>query len=334
MANIEVLADLDEIPPNSPRWYELRRTGWGGSDAAALVGVSPYRDQTPLAKWSEKMTEGPGVNARWANEDDIPEYIQWGHILEEPVRREFCRRTQLEVVRFPKMVRSIAYPFMLANVDGLIVDTDDSEAEGQVTAVTGIYEGKTSRKDWWDDGEVVIPIQYVIQGYHYMVVLELDVLYFACLVGGQLLRVAVLERNDKLMEDLVAIEAAMWQNVLDGIPPDASGADVDMLRRHWTPIAGKSIELTAELAMSVKRRAGLHAQKVTIEDEIKDIDAALMEFMGDAEQATWKEQVAITWKQDAKGRLQGKELAAAYPDIAKQFTGEPSRRFIPKELTA
>jgi putative phage-type endonuclease len=327
MAQIEVLADLDEIPPNSPRWYELRRLGWGGSDAAALAGVSPYRDQTPLSKWSEKMTEGPGVNTRWANEDDIPEYIAWGHILEEPIRAEFSRRTELEVVRFPKMVRSIRYPFMLANVDGLILD-------GEGASITAIYEGKTSRRDWMDDGEVTIPVQYAVQGYHYMVVLELDVVYFACLVGGQLLRVATLERNDQLMEDLIAIEAAMWQNVVDGIPPAAEGADVDMLRRHWTPEPGKSVELTAELAMEVKRRHGLHTQKSTIEDEIKDIDARLMEFMGDAEQATWHDQTAITWKQDAKGKLQGKELEKAYPEIAKQFTGPPSRRFIPKEIAS
>jgi putative phage-type endonuclease len=326
MANIEVLADLDEVPPNSPRWYELRRLGWGGSDAAALVGVSPYRDQTPLAKWSEKLTEGPGVVVA---EEDEPEYLRWGKLLEEPVRAEFSRRTELEVVRFPKMVRSIEYPFMLANVDGLIVD-----AGSLVTNITGIYEGKTSRRDWFDDGAVVIPIQYVIQGYHYMIVLELDVVYFACLVGGQLLRVGVLERNETLMEDLIAIEAAMWQNVVDRIPPDAQAADVDMLRRHWTPVAGKTIELTAELAMEVKRRHGLHAQKIELEDEIKGIDARLMEFMGDAELATWKDQTAITWKQDQKGKLKGKELEAAYPEIAAQFIGDPGRRFLPKELTA
>ncbi len=326
MAQIEVLADLDETPPNTPEWYELRRLGWGGSDAAALAGVSPYRGQTPYAKWVEKMSESSP-----ADPEAEPEYLTWGKLLEAPVREEFERRTELEVVRFPKMVRSIPHPFMLANVDGLIVDRDRPE---NVANITGIYEGKTSRFDWASDGTVTIPVQYAVQGYHYMAVLELDIVHYACLVGGQKLVVAELERNDKLIEDLIAIEAAMWQKVVDGIPPAAEAGDIDTLRRHWTPEAGKSIELTAELAMSLKARAQLKSTITSAEDDVKAIDAALMEFMGDAEEATWRNQTAITWKQDQKGRLKTKELAAAYPDIAKQFTGEPSRRFIPKEIAS
>lgn len=332
MAQIEVLADLDETPPNSPRWYELRRMGFGGSDAAALAGVSPYRDQTPYAKWVEKVTEGPGTNSRWATEEEVPEYIQWGHILEPVIREQFVKRTELDVVRFPKMVRSVQYPFMLANVDGLVVQRREDGELGQ--AITAIYEGKTSRRDWFEDGEVVIPVQYRVQAFHYMIVLELDVVYFACLVGGQLLRVAVLERDDKLMEDLIAIEAHYWQMVVDGTPPPAEAPDVDALRKHWTPAPGKSVELTAELAMELKRRQGLKAQMSDLELEVKGIDARLMEFMGDAEQATWKGQTAITWKLDQKGKLQGRELEAKRPDIYAEFLGEPSRRFLPKEIAS
>lgn len=324
-AQIEVLADLDETPPNSPRWYELRRLGWGGSDAAALVGLSPYRDQTAYAKWVEKVTEGPGANARFAD-GEVPEYIQWGHILEEPIREEFSRRTELEVIRFPQMVRSIKYPFMLANVDGLILEGTDN--------ITGIYEGKTSRRDWVEDGEVVIPIQYRIQGFHYMAVLELDVVHFACLVGGQKLVVVELERNDQLIEDLIAIEEHMWSKVVEGVPPAVEAADVSVLRKHWTPVTGKTVELTAELALSLKGRKALQDQKRDLEEKIDGIDATLMEFMGDAEQATWKGQTAVTWKLDSRGKIRTKELEAARPDIAEEFRGDPSRRFLPKEIAS
>lgn len=323
MAQVEVLADLDEVPPNSPRWHELRRLGIGGSDAGAIVGVSRFK--TPYQVWVEKMSEGTVIE-----EDSEP--AQWGKILERPVRDEFSRRTGIEVIDFPKMVRHAQHQHMLANVDGLSVET--KPGTGLVTGITGIYEGKTSRYDWSDDGAVVIPPSYAVQGYHYMAVLELDIVHYACLIGGQKLVVAELERDDKMIEDLMAIEAAFWAQVVDGTPPPAEAADVDTLRRRWTPETGKSVELTAELAMELKRRKGLKEAISSAEGVVKEIDAKLMEFMGDAEVATWREQTAITWKLDQKGKLQGRELERKRPDIYAEFLGEPSRRFLPKELTA
>lgn len=320
MSTLEIVADLDEIKVHSPEWHELRRAGIGGSDAAAVCGLSRWK--TPYQVWADKISEAPAVEVP---EDEEPDYITAGKILEGPVRDWFSRRTGINVIRFPKMIRNSAHPFMLANVDGL---TGES-----MRAVDGVYEGKTSRFDWsTPDGEVDIPFEAAVQGYHYLAVYGLDRVHYGCLVGGQKLVVAELERNDKIIEDMLAIEEAFWAHVIDGTPPPVEAGDVDHFRKRWQPQTGKTIELSGTYATALKVRAGYQANVSTLKEKISKIDAEIMAAMGDAEIATFQGETLVTWKLDKIGRLQGRELRAAHPDIAAEFTGPPSRRFLPKEI--
>lgn len=317
---IEIVADLEAIKPHSPKWHELRKEGIGGSDASAVCGVSRWG--TPYQVWAEKVNPSPVA------EDEDTEPQLWGKILEVPVREEFARRTGLEVHTMNKMVRSVEHPFMLANVDGIT---------GPYGEFDGVYEGKTTRyADQWavaDDGSVTVPIEYVIQGMHYLAVLGLPTLHYAVLIGGQQMRIAEVELNENLVADLIDIEDAFWQSVLNREPPAVSGADVDTLKKRWTPSVGKTVELTGTMYTTLKVRAQHKAIIKANEESVKAIDAELMSFMGDAEEAIWQGETAITWRQDKVGRLDGKGLRAAYPEIAAEHTGKPGRRFLPKEVT-
>jgi putative phage-type endonuclease len=311
---IEILADLTEIQPSSPEWLELRKLGLGGSDAGAVCGLSRFR--TPYQVWAEK------VNPSMPEEREEPEYLRWGKLLEPIVREEFTTRTGIEVHPLPRTDT----PFMLANVDGLT---------GSAAKLEGAYEGKTTRRsDLWPivDDVVQVPLETVVQGMHYLAVLGLERIHFACLVGGQELRIAEVDRNENLIADLIEIEEAFWRKVIDRDPVDVGAADVSTLRKRWVPEAGKTIELTGTFATSLKVRAQHKANIKQLEEEVDKIDAELMAFMGDAEEATWKGKTAITWKLDNKGKLKGKELEAAHPEIAAEFRGEPGRRFLPKEI--
>jgi putative phage-type endonuclease len=316
---LEIVADLDEVRPHSPKWHELRRAGIGGSDAAAAVGISRWK--TPYQLWAEKVSEAPPVEVP---EDEEPDYITAGKILEAPVREWFSRRTGVNVIPFPKMVRNTAHPIMQVNVDGL--------TGPDISKVDGIYEGKTSRFDWESSGEVNIPTEAALQGLHSLAIFNLDVVHFACLVGGQKLVVAQLERNDQLIEDLIAIEEAFWQHVDGGTPPPVQAGDVATLRKQFEPITGKTIELSGTMFTTFKVRAEHRAAIKRRQEAIDTIDAEIMAFMGDAEIGTYQGETLVTWKTDQKGKLQGKELEKAYPEIAAQFRGTPGRRFLPKEI--
>jgi putative phage-type endonuclease len=323
---LEIVADLDVIPPRSPQWHELRRAGIGGSDAAAVCGLSKYK--TPYQVWAEKISEAPPAVEL---EEDEPDYITAGKILEAPVRDWFSRRTGINVIPFPRMVRNTATPFALANVDGL---TGES-----MRAVDGVYEGKTSRFDWsTPDGEVEVPFEAGVQGQHYLAVLGLDVVHYACLVGGQKLVIAEVARNDKIIEDMLAIEEAFWTHVVNGTPPPVEAGDVDHFKKRWQPEAGKSVELTGTYATALQVRAGYKGNIRALEEKVKKIDAEIMAFMGDAEVATFQGETLLTWKNTTRSTPDWQMIAnrtdLGTAENAKEMFSKTtaSRRFLPKEI--
>ncbi|HKI16964.1 MAG TPA: YqaJ viral recombinase family protein [Isosphaeraceae bacterium] len=318
---IEILADLDEVQPSSPEWLQLRKLGIGGSDAGAICGLNPRR--TPYQVWAEK------VNPSEPEEREESEAMRWGKLLEEPVRNEFAARTNIEVHRFPKMVRESDFPFMLANVDGLT---------GPSNKLTGVYEGKTTRfADQWsvnDDGSVNVPFPAMIQGMHYLAVFGLERVHFACLIGGQQLRIAEVERNDDLIGDLVEIEHAFWQRVIDREPPEVGAADVGVLKARWQAETGKTVELVPTFGAALKARAKHKAGIKQLEHAVDQIDAEIMAAMGDAEEATVNGRVVATWKSSTRWTIDTKALKEIYPDIAAEYSkSTTSRRFLPKEIT-
>ena len=71
-------------------WLEGRRTGIGGSDVAAVLGLNPWK--TPLDVWNDKLglSEDKGMSE--------PAY--WGTVLEDTVAKEFSCAPAREFKRF------------------------------------------------------------------------------------------------------------------------------------------------------------------------------------------------------------------------------------------
>ena len=92
-------------------WLALRRKGIGGSDAASIMGVSAY--SSPYRVWADKTGRLEPL------EDN--EAMRQGRDLEAYVAERFTEATGKKVRRNNYMIFSKKYPFMLANIDRLIV---------------------------------------------------------------------------------------------------------------------------------------------------------------------------------------------------------------------
>ena len=68
-------------------WLEVRKKGIGSSDAAAAIGLSPYKSQLEL--WMEKTGRSPGFQP--SGQDD-PTY--WGTSWVVPMSRSWSARRQ------------------------------------------------------------------------------------------------------------------------------------------------------------------------------------------------------------------------------------------------
>ena len=94
-------------------WLQLRRRGIGGSDALVIMGKNPYRSILQL--WEEKTGKLPVT-------DDGNEYTYWGNVMEPIIRKEFMNRTGLKVRQKHAMIFHKDYPYLFADVDGIVTD--------------------------------------------------------------------------------------------------------------------------------------------------------------------------------------------------------------------
>ncbi|MCM1128212.1 MAG: YqaJ viral recombinase family protein, partial [Lachnospiraceae bacterium] len=123
-------------------WLRMRKKGIGGSDAGAVCGLNPYI--SPMKVYQDKTSE------EITDIDNEP--MRQGRDLEEYVAKRFMEETGLKVRRSNKMYQSREHPFMLADVDRLVVGED----AGLECKTASAYSA-----DKWKDGE--IPAHYLIQ---------------------------------------------------------------------------------------------------------------------------------------------------------------------------
>lgn len=112
-------------------WLAFRRQGIGGSDAAAVLGISPFRTGVDL--YYDKL--GQPV------EDDEQNWVskEMGTVLEDLVARIFAKKAGLSVCPMPMMFQHPDHPWMLADVDRLVALPD---------GITAILECKSLFKNF------------------------------------------------------------------------------------------------------------------------------------------------------------------------------------------
>lgn len=109
-----VLVETADLPEEE--WLAYRRRGIGGSDVAAIMGISPFATIRDL--FYNKTGVQPVIQ-----EEEESNWVakEVGHRLEDLVAEIFSKKTGLEVFPVRVMFRHPLYPFMLADVDFLFV---------------------------------------------------------------------------------------------------------------------------------------------------------------------------------------------------------------------
>lgn len=151
-----------EVLPNRNAWLEARAHYIGGSDAAAVLGLNPYKSNFEL--WQEKTC--------LVQPEDISDkpYVQYGHEAEPLLRGLFAIDFPEYQVEYEEnnLWFNSAFPFAHASLDGWLTDQDGRK---------GVLEIKTTnilqsmQKEKWDHR---IPDNYYIQVLHYLAVTGFD----------------------------------------------------------------------------------------------------------------------------------------------------------------
>ena len=143
-------------------WMEARRGGIGGSDAACIVGMNPWKSNVDL--WKEKV----GL----MTPEDISEKlaVKYGKAAEAPLRQLFeLDHPEITVIydKYGMIANDPERPWLFATLDG------DLSSEGK----RGILEVKTTEirrsADWkkWDSR---VPDNYYVQILHQLLATGYD----------------------------------------------------------------------------------------------------------------------------------------------------------------
>ena len=301
-------------------WLEVRRTGIGGSDAAAAVGLNPYKSQTEL--WLEKT--GRGADLPKPDPNDTTEPIYWGTLLEPIVAAAYSKQTGNRVRRINAVLRHPTIPFMLANLDREVIGVPGVQILECKTA------GQFGARHWVDG-----PPEYVgLQVQHQLAVTGKQAADVAALLCGQQLAVYRIERDDALIANLIALEAEFWRHVEQDIPPPGDGSESAdrALRCLYPRDSGGTVDfsddrqLSAVFADLVAVREQIEAQEVAAARLKQTIQSA----MGEASRALF-ETGEVTFKRSKDGTSTDLErLLADHPELAQQYAiPKPgSRRFL------
>lgn len=291
-------------------WLEQRKHGVGGSEVAAIMGLSPWKTATQL--WLEKTgrIEPADLSGK--------PYVEFGNIMEPVIgnwyREQFPDRT---VRRVNAICKSLIRPWAQASLDYEVRDG----------SVWGVLEIKTARTATdWQDG---VPAYYLTQIMHYMQVTNRpfadvavffrDTCEFKCF------------RVDYDQEDGDAVKAAVddfWRNyVMTGTMPQVVGTagEAAALTDYYGKGDGdfkQLIDPDVDAAVSAyqdaaEREKQAHAEKT-------EAATKLIAAIGDAK-GIITDVAKVTWVRSEREVLDQKALKEQAPEVYAKYSKIESR---------
>ena len=299
------------------QWLSVRQGGIGSSDAAAAVGLCPYK--SPLELWMEKTgrtpaeTDPPGM--------DDPRY--WGTLLEPYVAVAYTQLTGRKVRKINAVLQHPTFPYLLANLDREVVGRTDVQ----------ILECKTAG-EWgsklWQHG---VPEHIQLQVQHQLAVTNQQAADVAVLLCGQRMEIHRIERDDEVIARLMVLEARFWQYVETDIAPPADGSESSgKALRQLYPGGGDTVDFSEDQHLSEVLVAlqTIRKELDTKGQYAEGLKQTIQQAMGDASRAVFGTG-EVTYKRAKDGnQLDGKRLAQDHPDIAARYTvtRPGARRFV------
>lgn len=287
----------------------LRKNGIGGSDVAAICGLSPYRNALDI--YFQKTLDDI--------EDISNDNIWWGNALESVIVDKYLD-LYAQSISFPDTKVDDEYPFMLANVDGILEDGAVLEAKN-----VGQYTAKKWGSQFSDD----IPIEYYLQVAHYTRIFKAPYARIAAYFGGADFRIYEYSPNQKIEKMILDKCTNFWENhVLKGIPPAATTYE-DQVKLWKDAIADSKKIASPEIVKFVGRYNEIHNEIKRLQEESESIKTSISGFMEDSEALVDEnEKILVTWKNQKTCRFDLSKFKEGQSDLYNKFIVEKASRVL------
>ncbi|QOJ19513.1 MAG: YqaJ viral recombinase family protein [Gammaproteobacteria bacterium] len=263
-----------------------RRTYIGGSDVAAILGVSPWKSkfalyQQKISEWQDEITpQKERIFARGK---------RWEPVVMEMLIDELeDRGHEVRVVARNNRIKDIDHDFIAAEIDMELM-VDGELINGEMKTVHPF-----AAKDWGEPGTDEIPIYYTAQVLHGQMVARRSKTVVAALIGADDLRVHFVNRDEEMINIIRNAEVEFWNMVQNRISPDP--VTIDDINRLYRIDSGKIIEADTELFT-------LYTELVHVNEDLKANDAhaetlksRIKARMGEAALLMHNGQKLVSWK--------------------------------------
>lgn len=226
------------------QWLQWRREGVGGSDAPAIMEVSPW--STPFQKWEEKV-----LNKKIADNSSM----KFGRDTEEASRREF--ESIMGTSMFPLNVQNTQHSWLHASLDGIDLNGDK------------IVEIKKANKE--DHATALlnkVPEKYYPQCQHILRTTGKDgMYYFSSPSDGSKGTIVEVSRDSTYIDtQLFPKEKSFWDAVLNNKAPAFTERDfIDMHNnKKWVDASERWKEMTNSLRAMENQEKQLRDQLISL----------------------------------------------------------------------
>jgi putative phage-type endonuclease len=256
----------------------------GGSDAGAVLGVSPW--STPYQTWLHK-----GPNAQQELIDPEREKLFRRGKRLEPVVLEMLldEYPGLALLKRNARYADQEHGFLAAEIDAEV------SFEDEVTNIEIKTVSPFAASEWGMQGTDEIPLAYAAQVLHGLMVTRRKLCIVAALIGADDLRIHNVVFDAEFVATMREREVQFWRdNVLAGVAPDP--ITTRDLRLRYPRDSGAEIEATTEIVDIVTTLGSLKTEQGTLHKRIEAQENAVKSYMGDAATLRHNGATLGTWK--------------------------------------
>jgi len=258
----------------------------GGSDVAAILGVSPWK--SPFRLYQEK-TGAYVEEITLAKQRIFDRGHRWEPVVVEMLIDELQDRGHdVQIIARNARYLDRYFPYLACELD-LELRIDGEEHNAEIKTVHPF-----AAKDWGEQDTDEIPIYYAAQVMHGLMVKPRKRAIVAALIGVDDLRLHQIARDDETIAAIRAKEVEFWRRVQErDAPPPETSDDVKWL---YAKDAGEVAEADDELLRLIGE---LHFQKTTAkhaEAAIDRISTQIKLAMGNAALLLRDGRPIATWK--------------------------------------
>ena len=238
-----------KIEQRSDDWLALRKTKITSSDAAIIIGVSPY--MTPHMLYEKKMST-----------QDKPHYVseamRRGTELEPHALEKYCQVTGIDMM--PAVVLSKESPFLMTSLDGISMDLD-----------VGVEIKCPGEKVYAQVKSGVIPALHAVQIQFHMLVTGFKSFGYICYRSDDEYVISVIERDEEMIDTIKEACERFYDCMQNGTPPEDPSSYVERDDEKW-------LFLTEQYRLLEKEEAELMEQVRNFKSAKADLREQMIEL--------------------------------------------------------